>query len=167
MTPEEYNLGVGTLIANLQSFEFGLRLFLWNRQSLTSWEFVHNLRAGESVEENAFTDYDSLRDLIRKYNSAVKPYAPELQVDPELNDLRDLFAHGRMFNNEPVSPLRLMKFSQGVNHKVTVTHSILVDEAWLAAQASRVHAELEKIAKADDLLRRSAPPRRHSRKIAG
>ena len=54
-----------------------------------------------------------------------------------------------MFENEPRSPLRLMKFSRAKNGKVTVTHSVLVDKAWMAAQASRVYAELEKVVKAD------------------
>jgi hypothetical protein len=70
--------------------------------------FVDELQAGQTVEENAFTSYDTLGQLITKYNGAVKASAPELQVDPDLSDLRDLLAHGRMFSNEPVSPLRVM-----------------------------------------------------------
>ncbi len=129
MTPEEYDCGIGRLIARLRSFEFGLRLFLWNQRGPTSWSFVNELLAGQTVEENAFTSYDTLGQLITKYNATVKASAPELQVDPGLSDLRDLLGHGRMFSNEPVSPLRVMKFSHAVRGTVTVTHAVLVDSA--------------------------------------
>lgn len=133
MTLEEYTFGVGKLIVNLHSFEFALRAFLWNREGGSSWAFLESLREGDTVSENAFTNYDTLGHLITKYNAFVSSL-PNLQVDPSLADLRDALAHGRVASSVPSPPLRLLKFGKPAGGNVTVTHSIVVDDAWLSEQ---------------------------------
>jgi hypothetical protein len=149
MTLEEYTFDVGKLIVNLHSLEFALRAFLWNREGGSSWAFLESLREGNRVQENAFTNYDTLRQLIAKYNGFVSSPFPDLQVDPSLADLRDALAHGRLASNRPSPPLRLLKFGRPTGSCVSVTYSIVVDDIWLSEQKTRVRLELEKIMEAE------------------
>lgn len=149
MTLEEYTFGLGKLIVNLHSLEFALRAFLWNRQGGSSWKFLDNLQEGNTVSENAFTNYDTLKELIAKYNNLVTSVSSDLCVDSQLVKLRDALAHGRVASNTPQPPLRLLKFDKPSRGTVKVTHSVLVDENWLAAQTTRVRVEMEKIVAAE------------------
>lgn len=153
MTLEEYTFGIGKLIVNLHSLEFALRAFLWNRESTSSWAFLESLREGESVPENAFTNYDTLGQLISKYNAFVSNRFPDLQVAPSLVDLRDALAHGRAASSVPSPPVRLLKFGRPAGGSVTVTHAIVVDAPWLSEQKTRVRLQLEKILEADQRFR--------------
>lgn len=153
MTLEEYTFGVGKLIVNLHSFEFALRAFLWNREGGSSWAFLESLCEGDTVPENAFTNYDTLGQLIIKYNAFVSSRFPNLQINPSLVDLRDALAHGRVASSVPSPPLRLLKFGKPAGGNVNVTHSIVVDDAWLSEQKTRVRLQLEKIMEADQRFR--------------
>ena len=59
---------MGSLIVNLQSLELALRGFLyncemgWTRQRGS--RFIDDMAEGQQLEENAFTNYDTLRELI-------------------------------------------------------------------------------------------------------
>jgi hypothetical protein len=125
------------------------RAFLWNREGGSSWTFLEGLLEGDTTPENAFTNYDTLGQLIAKYNDVVAKSVPELRVDDGLVHLRDALAHGRVASNAPEPPLRLLKFARPVAGRVRVTHSVLVDELWLSAQTTRVRLELEKVAEAE------------------
>jgi len=148
MTLEEHTLGLGKVIVNLHSLEFKLRAFLWKREGHSSWKFLSALREGDTAPENAFTNYDTLNELIEKYNAEAGESFPELCVDPRIVDLRDAIAHGRLGSDVPQPPLRLLKFSKPAGGNVKVTNSILVDDQWLSAQTTRVRLEIEKVAKA-------------------
>jgi hypothetical protein len=146
---EEYTFALGKLMVNLHSLEFALRAFLWNREGGSSWRFLDGLRQGDTVPENAFTSYDTLGQLIAKYNAFVAPLSSNLCVDSDLVSLRDALAHGWVASNAPEPPLRLLKFGKPSGGTATVMHSILMEEGWLAAQTTRIRIETEKITAAE------------------
>ena len=96
---------MGTLVVNLQSLEFAPRAFLSNHES--GWQqqaepaFLENIKEGGPVEENAFTNWDQLGELIRKYNEIVDSTNPEFSVDADLKNTPDALAHGRIASRSP------------------------------------------------------------------
>ena len=99
------------------------------------------LNVGDSVIENAFTNYDTLGMIISKYNDLV----PSDQVDPAITDIRDLLAHGRTVAPIASLPCRIFKFSRPVNGQVTVTHAEDMTSEWLNQTNQHVLAELRKV----------------------
>ena len=87
---------MGKLVVNFQSLEFALRAFLSNHES--GWRqqgdptFLENIKEGDLVKENAFTNWDSLGKLIEDYNKLVGSTNPEFSVDAELKKTRDALA---------------------------------------------------------------------------
>lgn len=74
---------VGKIIVNLQSLEFALRTFLYSKKDgphtpLLSGRNLNDYAVDEWVPENAMTSYDSLGDLIKRYNTLVDK---EKQID--------------------------------------------------------------------------------------
>lgn len=72
-TVNRHALAFGTLVTDLLTLEFLLRLFLYETRSRLEISFVREqnlsgLRVGKVLPENAVTDYDSLGKLIRRFN---------------------------------------------------------------------------------------------------
>lgn len=147
---DRHALCLGTLLTNLQTLEFLLRLFLYKRRSRPHISFVRGqnltgLRVGKVLPENAVTDYDSLRKLILRYNAIAARKDPGLKIAEDLVSLRDALAHGRVFVPKTGLPLQLLKFTKPRNRSVKVEFSAALTVEWLANQGTRVLAEIEKV----------------------
>jgi hypothetical protein len=124
-------LWLGKLLSNFQSLEFGLRAFLTNVEIASGSSFplsenLYDMNEGDIVPENAFTNYDSLAQLIKKYNSHPKVVSDDLKIDSTLVVVRDAIAHGRVSLETLSSPLRLLKFDEPKNNQVKVKFSIIM-----------------------------------------
>jgi len=73
----QYSGALGALIANLQSLEYSLRVFLHNHAKEGDFP-LHTLKPSDTMPETAFSNWDTLGDLTRKYNQRVdSEYAVE------------------------------------------------------------------------------------------
>src|SRR4051812_48307320 len=124
MTLKEHAHHLGGLVANLQSLEFLLRAFLSKLPSARPMGLPHgtdlySFPVGATVPENDLTSFDSLGQLIDKYNEEAKRSGNAL-LDGSLVELRDALAHGRVSAKPPSDDLRLLKFSKPISGCVTV-----------------------------------------------
>ena len=150
---------MGKLVVNLQSLEFALRAFLHNCE--TGWanqggpSFLDNLTEGQQLEENAFTDYDQLKDLVRKYNHEVESKNTDLKVDPGVVRIRDALAHGRIAGLSPSlnEPLRLVKYDKPTKGRVHVTDYHILTKEWFDEKIKWVYQSIKNVRDADKLFR--------------
>jgi hypothetical protein len=144
----EYSEVVGKILANLQSLEFSIRLYLHNTQDSEGASLKRDLttlQVGDVVPENSLTDYMSMGPLIDRYNKCVPV---RLNVDRSLVDLRDALAHSRMFlPNTSGAPI-LLKFDKPVAGKVRVVFAQESNPTWLEHCIYRVHLEMLKVQRA-------------------
>ena len=144
---------LGKLIGNLQSLEIGIRVFLHRCSDSSSHQTPtrshYNLKVGDEVPEDAFTNYDSLGDLIKKYNSIIQSKDPNLVIDISVVQIRDLVAHGRVSAPEPdETKLEIVKFGKPSNGKVIVADCATMTDQWLQEKIDFVRSQLEIVAKA-------------------
>jgi len=154
---EKYFEGLGKLVANFQSLEFALRAFLVNNEIASGGSFpqspnLHNMNEGDIVSLNAFTNYDTLGQLIKKYNSHPRISLAGLTIDEALVYIRDAIAHGRVSAATPSSSLKLLKFDKPKNNQVKVTFSVLMTKEWFAEQIKRVYNAVLKVNEANEKL---------------
>jgi hypothetical protein len=146
-----YSENLGKTVANLQSLEFLLRLFLHNSQVEPMWleTTPDQMQIGDVVTETPLTDWSTLAELIHRYNSAVSD-RQELQVAKWVVDVRDALAHGRMFMADlSGAPPILIKFAKPSGGKVRVVFRADSDE-WLDRALGKVAAETAKVQTALD-----------------
>jgi len=124
---DNYARDLGKVIGNFHSLELTLRVFLhnvdWDKYGSPPPEVsLAKSKAGDVIPENYLTNWDSLRDLMKKYNDLVASCgSPELCGDETTVKLRDAFAHGRVLGVQAESPFRLYKFRKPTRqHRVTV-----------------------------------------------
>ena len=77
MEIERHALNLGMLLVNFQTLEFSIRAFLYEADNvsgeiLLERKNLNEFIKGEQVSENAFTNRDSLGQLIDKYNGNAK-----------------------------------------------------------------------------------------------
>lgn len=141
----EHAYELGSLLANFHSLEFILRGFLYNiyggELGVPFGEDIYTVTIGHSLPENAFTNYDSLRELIAKYNSVAREHS-QPQIDPTLVEIRDALAHGRVSAAETSDDLRLLKFSKPRRGFVEVTFNAPLSHDWFLEQRRRVREAL-------------------------
>jgi hypothetical protein len=111
-----YNMGpffrdLGNLQTKFLILEYDLRTFLFNRSGKPFIQDFDTISVGDFVDENPFTNRDSLGTLIDKYNVIVKN-APSAVIHRNIVKIRDALAHGRVYRRSVESQLRLLKFSQ-------------------------------------------------------
>lgn len=151
---DAHALGVGQIIGNLQSLELMLRMFLARTEPLpdgsASGPRLWSLEPGDELPVDAFTDYDSLREVILRYNTNPSHTDASCAVDDTIAYLRDALAHGRLLAEQPRRPIRLFRFSKPKAGVVTVTMAVDVTDDWIAAQRHRVYDELQKVRRALD-----------------
>ena len=98
---------------------------------------------------NAFTNFDSLGQLIEKYNAAVRVKDQALVVDAAIVTVRDLLAHGRVAADSPdEARLTIVKFSPPLNGTVRVTDSAMMTNQWCQERIDVVRMQIEKVARA-------------------
>ncbi len=145
MDDDAHALGLGSLVANLQSLELMLRAYL----ALTSGDEEADGRrligkgVGDKVPEDPFTNYDSLGQLIRKYNAQVGD--PDLSVSEDVVEVRDALAHGRISAWLPEFPLQLLRFAEPQDGTVEITQLVTLTEEWFAEQRRHVFAQAKKV----------------------
>jgi hypothetical protein len=133
-------LGIGKLVSNLVSLETGLRVAIYLSETPAAERVPNSFRiaeltltVGQVLEENALWSWDSLSDLISKYNEL----NPDAAIDETIQDLRNALAHGRILAANPTSEMRLLRFSKPRNRKVTVEMVQSITLEWLDVQIKR------------------------------
>jgi len=153
MEQEEHPLNLGKLFVNFQSLEFALRAFLVNNEIASGVSFLqsinlHAMNKDDIVSENAFTNYDGLNQLIKKYNNHPGVISAGLTIDEALVDIRDVIAHGRVAGSKPLPPFKLLKFDKPKNKRVKVTFSALLTKEWFYLEIAKVQEAVFKVAQA-------------------
>ncbi len=144
-----HKLKLGTLVANLHSLELLLRVFLSeHNQGGEPVVSLASLCVGDFVPVNSFTSYDSLCELIHKYNKAIKSRCPENVLDDSVVGLRDMIAHGRVLGESPSPPFTLFKCGKETPDGVRVDAKETMDEAWFSAKIAFVYQQMVKIQEA-------------------
>jgi hypothetical protein len=146
----DFPTSIGKIVSNLQSLEFALRLVRYEFESAVGPPIgvplgTGSLTVGAWVPETSLTDYDTLKQVIRKVNSILKSRGLRDRVDESLVDLRDALAHGRVMADVRQGPFHIFKFSKPRCGKVQVTVSIEMTPDWLAQQIKRTADELRKV----------------------
>jgi len=148
-------LHLGKLVGNFQSLEFMLRAFLSKLPgalppAVPFGEDVYSRPVGTELPVSDLTSYESLDDLITRYNFAVIQHELGDPLDPSLVDLRDALAHGRISAKQDGHTLRLLKFDRpNKSEKVRITFNEEMTEEWFKSQISRVHIAILDAAKSD------------------
>ena len=156
---EKHILSIGKLISNLQSLEFLLRGFLATIYDSDSDGLIpgmpkdmYDLQAGQTVPINHITNYESLRQIIDKYNDYVKEEDISLLLNrQQLVDLRDAMAHGRVSSAAPTPLLKILKFDRPDGGQARVMLSQTMDDAWFKSQISLVYESIMRIYHACEL----------------
>jgi hypothetical protein len=137
-------------MTNLLSLEFLLRMFLQKSPSARPYGIsdgtdIYSYPVGAELPENELTSYDTLGQLIDKYNTEIaKSGLPP--VDKTLVEIRDALAHGRVSATEPTNELRLLKFSNPIKGRVRVTFNQTLSPDWFTAQRRRVLEAMQSVA---------------------
>jgi hypothetical protein len=105
---------------------------------------IYSFPVGSELPENDITSYDSLGQLLTKFNAEMEKRG-HAQLDMGLVDLRDALAHGRASAAVPDDTLRLIKFDKPRDGKVRVTFNELMTEQWFASQKARVSAAINQV----------------------
>ena len=140
--------GLGGLVHSLQTLELLLRASLLEDEIAKGSSKPQNyneLVRGAIVPENAFTNWDTLRDLIQKYNE--HPISKGLTIDETLVDIRDAIAHGRVFSSGPFGINQLVRFQKPKNNEVEVEFSVSMTDEWFNTQIIRFNGAIRKVAK--------------------
>ena len=142
MELHEYSNELGRLVANLQSLEFILRAFLQKLSTAKPMGIpkgmdIYSYPVGTELPENEFTSYDSLGQLIDKYNAEMKVCGLSA-IDRTLVEIRDALAHGRISSASLSENTRLIKYSNPVNGKVRVVFNDELNHRWFRTQTKRV-----------------------------
>jgi len=111
---------------------------------------------GNVVALNAFTNWDTLRELTSRYNANSRISA-DLRVDETLADIRDAVAHERVSASTPSGQLKLLKFSKPERNEkyVKVIFSVTMTKEWFNLQIRRVHDAVLRVSKANEELQNS------------
>ncbi len=156
-TLDEHAHSLGKVIANLSTLELSLRVLLYNKEvkenpSLAIQRNLTALKINDLCTVNAFTNYDTLGELISKYNSLITSIDSALCIDKKVVELRDAFAHGRVLASMENDTFILLKFSQPKSNSTKVTYAQPLTKEWMAIQIKRLHDEVHKLTLAEKLI---------------
>ena len=147
---EAHALSLGKLVGNLLSLEMGARMVIVKLDQRVAEQVKTQLpqvKSGNMVEFNAFTNGDNLAQTLEKYNKWA-PLDCRIDISPIVN-LRDTLAHGRMFGYGSMKSLRLLKFSRKPkNGKVLVELALDMTDEWFLENIRILEQALGKIRKA-------------------
>lgn len=154
---ESHAFNLGKLLGNLQSLEMGARMVIVKLNQRVAEQVKTQLlqvKAGDLVELNAFTNGDDLTQTLEKYN---KQALLDCRVDVRsIVCLRDALGHGRAFGSGTTKYLRLLKFhrKKGADGKVAVELAEDMTDEWFSANISMLSDALERIRKVLDYEKR-------------
>ena len=147
---DAHALNLGKLIGNLQAIEMGARMAIvkfdkWAVEQVQSQ--LPQVKTGDFVELNAYTNKDDLTQTLNKFN---KHAPPECRINTKpIVSLRDVLAHGRTFGVGPVRHLRILKFGKdATDGKVPVELAVDMTCDWFLENIQILNEALEKISKA-------------------
>jgi len=87
---------------------------------------------GGHVPENSFTNYDTLGTLLKKFNEILAQDASTYSIDPAVEGVRDMIAHGRIASKRPqIFPMELVKFGKPTSAGIPVEAMVTMDIDWL------------------------------------
>lgn len=149
MDYEDHARGLGILVSYFHALEFTLRAVLKNyEKARTKTKIVYSvLKKGDTVPEDAMTNYDSLGNLIDKYNELAPK---ELRIAKGIVAIRDAIAHGRVFSDTQNLPMNLFKFDKPKNGAVAVTFAATLDQNWFRDTAVHLYGEIQKVMKTNE-----------------
>ena len=145
---------LGKITGNLQSLETMLRVFLDRRSGpdsprLPQGKTCFGPQPGEEVPVNAFTNFDTLGQLITKFNALVAARDQSFAVEEAVVAVRDLLAHGRIAaDSEDEAQLTILKFDKPKDGTVRVTDCAIMTDRWFDERIDLVRAQIEKVARA-------------------
>lgn len=147
MTPDEYAQRLGRLVGNLQSLELALRAFLQQLPSARSFGLpygtdVYAFPVGSEIPENEFTSWDTLGQLLSRFNEEMRRQARPAIEHVGLVALRDALAHGRISAASDGGDLRLLKFSRPNSGRVRITFNQCMTLVWFESQLAMTYAAL-------------------------
>lgn len=145
INPEIYPAGLGKILSNLLALELILRIFVLESEggTLDSLKNILAASEGDWVPETALTNYDSLKDLVRRSNFLLTKSSLRHQIDLSVINLRDTLAHGRMLTTDPEVPLKLVKFSKADHGKVKVEQFVEITPEWIHEQMVMIASEMK------------------------
>jgi hypothetical protein len=142
MDLDQHASGIGKLVGNFQTLECVLRIYLCEDRH----EPINFPEPGsQHVQETHLTNFDTLGELIDKYNATLDASTKPFQIDRSVVAIRDAIAHGRVISNAPEPPIRLFKFNRPRNGVVTLAFDQLLDEKWFADSRELVSREVHKV----------------------
>lgn len=139
---DEYALLVGSVVINLQSLEFMLRMQLTiarNEQVFVPSE------GGDEVEENSLTNFASVGQLVRQYNAQLQNGEGAFRVDEKVVEIRDALAHGRTLGREEGDVITLFTFEKPACGKVVVKAITRLTRDRLATWRQQIAMETAKL----------------------
>jgi len=150
MTQDEHARQLGGLVVNYQSLEFMLRAFLQKLPTARPIDIpygvdIYSFPVGKELPENELTSYDSLGQLIDKFNTEMRKRGLS-EIDGTLVEVRDALDHGRVSSGSIDDTLRLLKFDKPVNGRVRIVFNEKLTGSWFAAQKRRVYEAIQLIA---------------------
>jgi len=99
------------------------------------------------VAKNHLTNWDTLGQLIKKYNDKLTSAERLLySVDSKVVDTRDALAHGRLIAPNKGFPLTLWRFGEpDQSGKVPVKQVVELSEQWFETKRKLVMDQIERI----------------------
>lgn len=147
MTPDEHAQRLGRLVGNLQSLELALRAFLQQLPGARSFGLpygtdVYAFPVGSEIPENELTSWDTLGQLLRRFNDEMRRQARPSIEQVGLVELRDALAHGRISADSDGGNLRLLKFSKPRERRVRITFNECMTPEWFESKLTMTYAAL-------------------------
>jgi len=149
---ENHALNLGKLVGNLLTIEMAARLAIVKLDSHAASQVFTQLpqvKEGDQIEWNAFTNSDDLRQTLEKYNKRA-PSTCKIDVSSIVN-LRDALAHGRTFGSGEMTHLRLLKFNRKKQQgNILVTFAQDMTGEWFRKNIEMLNFAIAKVATAID-----------------
>lgn len=144
---EKHYKNLGVLLQNLLSLELFLRCCILRKECKErDAPNLTKIQEGDDVPECPLTNYDTLGDVIKKFNSY-----PDIshKIDKDrVCRIRDGIAHGRVLSDSPtLQPMRLVKFSKPRKKKVKVDIAIEMTDEWFKECTQFLFSEVQEIRK--------------------
>lgn len=146
------SLGVGRMKINLISLEYLLRDYHAKKKEEPPFSIL-SINKNDLIKADSYSNYDTLRDLIRIYN-ADKKNADKIE-GKLIIEIRDALAHGRLLAFSMGKPIQLQLFKFGEPNKDNLVKLIFKEELtveWLRTKNEFLHSQMLKILNASSSL---------------
>jgi hypothetical protein len=125
---------LGRVVSNLVQLEFGLRIALhFQEPTFLPKGVLLGLSVGDELPENFLTNWHTLGELIKEFNSRERSRGMPA-IDDGIVDLRDALAHGRMTMRRDTGTYHLVRFARPRNGRVLVESVQTLTMEWFDEQ---------------------------------